>query len=450
MNAKKRPSDKFLEELRNIRKYFENLPHKVFVKDKNLNYLFCNKNYADDLKISPEDIRGKDDYAFYAKDLAEKYRKDDKRILKTGKPEDLIERYVHNGQERIVSTYKEPITDEKGKTIAVLGFFTDVTGFKKAEEDAVRQNAVLNAINTVFKEALACDTDESLAATCLSIAEDLTGSRFGFIGEINQGGRFDTIALSNPGWDICRLPESEATMLINDMEIRGLWGKVIQDGASLIVNDPPSHPDRVGIPDGHPPLTSFLGVPLRHAGSVIGMMALGNKNGGYDDNDRASAEALSVSIVEALRNKRAEQQLARMAQEILEVSTPVIQVWTGIVIAPLIGMLDSQRAQQFMDRFLARIVETQAEVALLDITGVPTVDTQTGQYLIETISAARLLGTQVVLTGVRSAIAQTLVHLGIDLSGISTRASLSAGLRIALDMLGLQVVTARMNDKEAS
>jgi PAS domain S-box-containing protein len=139
--------------------------------------------------------------------------------------------------------------------------------------------------------------------------------------------------------------------------------------------------------------------------------------------------------------KQAEETIARQAQEILEVATPVVQVWDGVVAAPLIGTLDSQRTEQFMERLLQRIVETNSPVALVDITGVPTIDTQTAQHLIETITAVRMLGAQVVLTGVRPALAQTLVHLGIDLSHIVTRSSLSAGLRVALDLLGLQVIS---------
>ena len=138
--------------------------------------------------------------------------------------------------------------------------------------------------------------------------------------------------------------------------------------------------------------------------------------------------------------KQAEEQIQQQSKEIMELSTPVMQVWQGVVVAPLIGSLDSSRTQQFMERLLNRIVETNSPVALVDIMGVPTVDTQTAQHLIETISAVRLLGAQVVLTGVRPAIAQTLVHLGIDLTGIMTRSSLSAGLQVALDILNLKVV----------
>lgn len=138
--------------------------------------------------------------------------------------------------------------------------------------------------------------------------------------------------------------------------------------------------------------------------------------------------------------KRAEERIRQQSREILELSTPVMQVWQGVVAVPLIGTLDSQRTQQFMERLLDRIVETNSPVALVDIMGVPTIDTQTAQHLIETITAVRLLGAQVVLTGVRPAIAQTLVHLGVDLSGITTRSSLAAGLVVALDMLKLQVL----------
>ena len=134
-----------------------------------------------------------------------------------------------------------------------------------------------------------------------------------------------------------------------------------------------------------------------------------------------------------------EEVISRQAREILEISTPVVQVWEGMVAAPLIGTLDTQRAEQFTELLLERIVELRASVVLVDITGVPVMDTRTAQYLIEAISAVRLLGAQILLTGVRPAIARTLVHLGIDLSNVTTRPSLESGLRLALEMLGLQV-----------
>ena len=147
-----------------------------------------------------------------------------------------------------------------------------------------------------------------------------------------------------------------------------------------------------------------------------------------------------ASIIDITARQQAEETIARQAQEILEVSTPVVQVWDGVMAAPLIGTLDSQRTEQFMERLPQGIVETNSQVALVDITGVPSIDTQTAQHLIETVTAVRMLGAQVVLTGVRPTLAQTLVHLGIDLSHIVTRSSMSAGLRVALELLELQVV----------
>lgn len=134
-----------------------------------------------------------------------------------------------------------------------------------------------------------------------------------------------------------------------------------------------------------------------------------------------------------------EEIISRQAREILEISTPVVQIWEGVVAAPLIGTLDSARTQQFMERLLERVVETNSSVALIDITGVPAVDTWTAQHLVETITAVRLVGAQVMLTGVRPAIAQALVHLGVDLADVVTRSSLAAGLRDSLDTLNLEV-----------
>ena len=175
----------------------------------------------------------------------------------------------------------------------------------------------------------------------------------------------------------------------------------------------------------------------RHDGRVVSVLY----NASVYRDEAGKVIGIFAAARDITARKQAEEQIKKQSKEIMELSTPVMQVWQGVVVAPLIGSLDSQRTQQFMERLLDRIVETNSPVALVDIMGVPTVDTQTAQHLIETISAVRLLGAQVVLTGVRPAIAQTLVHLGIDLSGIMTRSSLSAGLQVALDILNLKVVS---------
>lgn len=158
-----------------------------------------------------------------------------------------------------------------------------------------------------------------------------------------------------------------------------------------------------------------------------------------------------VKIVRDMtERRRAEEALARQAREILEISTPVVQVWDGVVLVPLIGTLDSQRTQQVMEKLLTHIADTNSPVALIDITGVPTIDTQTARHLVETVSAVRLLGADVFLTGVRPAIAQTLVHLGIELSGVATRSSLASGLKQAMEVIAGHKTHQNGHAKQAS
>ena len=135
-----------------------------------------------------------------------------------------------------------------------------------------------------------------------------------------------------------------------------------------------------------------------------------------------------------------EQTIARQQEDMLELSTPVVKLWDGVLALPLIGTLDSARTQVVMESLLSAIVETNSQVAIIDITGVPTVDTLVAQHLIKTITAARLMGADCYLSGIRPAIAQTIVHLGIDLTDIQTKAKLSDAFSLALTRMGKSVV----------
>ncbi len=196
-----------------------------------------------------------------------------------------------------------------GAFAGVEGALRDIAERKQAEQALARQTALVQAMNRVFEDALTCESEEAVARTCLAAAEQLTGSKFGFIGEVNQAGRFDTLALSNPGWQACTMPRSDAVKAIRDMEIRGIWGRIIEDGRPLTANDPSSHPDRVGTPDGHPPIIAFLGVPLKHGSETIGLIGVANKESGYDSADQEDLESLGVTFVEALMRRRAEEAL---------------------------------------------------------------------------------------------------------------------------------------------
>jgi rsbT co-antagonist protein RsbR len=131
--------------------------------------------------------------------------------------------------------------------------------------------------------------------------------------------------------------------------------------------------------------------------------------------------------------------IARQQQEMLELSTPVVKLWDGVLALPMIGTLDSARTQVVMETLLQRIVETGSAVAILDITGVPTVDTLVAQHLLKTIAAARLMGADCIISGVRPQIAQTIVHLGVDLGNVTTKATLADAFALALQRTGRTV-----------
>ena len=138
--------------------------------------------------------------------------------------------------------------------------------------------------------------------------------------------------------------------------------------------------------------------------------------------------------------KGREEVILRQTDEIAEISTPVIRVWDGILALPIIGTLDSARTQVVMENLLQEIVESGSSIAILDISGVPAVDSLVAQHLIKTVSATRLMGAECIISGIRPEIAQTVVHLGIDLTNIITKSTLASALRTAFSMLHLQVV----------
>ena len=134
--------------------------------------------------------------------------------------------------------------------------------------------------------------------------------------------------------------------------------------------------------------------------------------------------------------------IARQQQELLELSTPVVKLWDGILALPLIGSLDSARTQVVMENLLQQILATGAEIAIIDITGVPTVDTLVAQHLLKTVAAARLMGADCIISGVRPQIAQTIVHLGVELGDVTTKATLADAFRLALRRSGQSIAKA--------
>ena len=152
-------------------------------------------------------------------------------------------------------------------------------------------------------------------------------------------------------------------------------------------------------------------------------------------------DRLGLATTEYYQKGR-EETILRQQQSMLELSTPVVTLWKGILALPLIGTLDSERTQVVMESLLKRIVETGAAIAILDITGVPTVDTLVAQHLLKTVAAARLMGADCIISGIRPQIAQTIVHLGVDLIAVITKATLADAFAVALARTGFVVTSA--------
>ena len=177
------------------------------------------------------------------------------------------------------------------------------------------------------------------------------------------------------------------------------------------------------------PLTNYLQAEM--ANDPVGLV-------GEITTANALFDMLGLFTVESYQKMR-EQVIMRQQQELLELSTPVVQLWRDVLALPLIGTLDSARTQVVMESLLQKIVDTGASIAIIDITGVPTVDTLVAQHLLKTVAAARLMGADCIISGIRPQIAQTIVHLGVNLEDVITKATLADAFLIALKRTGATV-----------
>ncbi|MHB8708118.1 MAG: PAS domain S-box protein [Desulfuromonadales bacterium] len=166
---------------------------------------------------------------------------------------------------------------------------------------------ILQGVNRILQGALTCNTQEELGRVCLSVAEELTQSRFGFIGLIDAEGLLYDIAISDPGWDACRMDDQTGHRVMpTGLRIHGIYGRVLRDGKGFFTNNPAAHPDSIGLPQGHPPLAAFLGVPLIYDEKIVGMVGLANRTGGYHTDELFTLGALAVAVVQALKRKQTE------------------------------------------------------------------------------------------------------------------------------------------------
>jgi anti-anti-sigma regulatory factor len=312
-------------------------------------------------------------------------------------------------------------------------------------------------------------SEDAMYGDVLDLVRTAFGSRFGFFGYIDEESSLVCPSMTREIFDACQVENK--SIVFPRSSWGGLWGRILIEKKALYKNT--SH----RVPAGHLPLHRSLGAPILYRDELLGSIHVANREDDYTDRDlqlmetivsiiapvlsarlerdrqdakRRAAEASIALHAEELARANAELarvneqlslQLQKQLNEIQELSTPVIQVWQGVLVAPLVGGLDLQRMSQFMTRLLDDVVGTGAAVVLIDITGLPTVDTSTAKHLFSATAAVRLLGAQVVLTGVRPPIAQTMVSLGLDFSTLTTRSTLASGLDYAFKALRLRVIS---------
>ncbi len=232
----------------------------------------------------------------------------------------------------------------------------------------------------------------------------------------------------------------------------GLTATVARSGEMVVIENVPEHPLYADLTDpGQSPLRSIAGIPLVRAGEVLGVLDISYyAPHRFSEGELNLLRTLADQAAVAVANARLFAQTQAVMQEMIEtseaqahlltliqeLSTPVIPLLEGVLVMPLVGSIDSQRGQQILGRLLETTEQRQSRVVLLDITGVPVVDTAVAQILLQTVQAVALLGSEAVLVGITPEVAQTLVGLGVDLTGITTRADLQGGLLYALRRLG--------------
>jgi PAS domain S-box-containing protein len=259
----------------------------------------------------------------------------------------------------------------------------EVTEAKLSERRIRRDNAVRRAIARIFGEAMSTRMEEELGEVCLRVVEEVTESKIGFVGEIGPDGLLHDLAISNPGWEACSVPAAGHGRLPGNFEVHGLYGWVLREGKAMFTNDPSSHPDGVGLPDGHPPLRAFLAAPLLQGDRVTGIIAVGNREGGYGPDQLESLESLANAVGEALLRKRAEESLRHTAARLELLSWTASELLAADEPHAVIDVLCS-RMLEFLDCqvFFNFLVEPGGERLQLNATaGIPEEAARKVQYL---------------------------------------------------------------------
>jgi PAS domain S-box-containing protein len=382
----------------------ENIPLMLIVKDaKDLRFVRFNKAGEELIGLSREEMIGRNDYDFFPADEADFFTSKDREVLNSRKVVDIPEEPLqtrHHGL-RMVHTRKIPILDEHGEPEYLLAIAEDITDRKEAE-------MALQASEARYQKMIA----------------NMPGMVYQFM--LHPDGAFNFTLVSEGVREVLGLtPEallSDGALLMRGLaqEDQEAFSKSFHDSVQTL--QPWNWEGRITCTKGEQRWIQGISRPERQDdGTIVWDGVL------LDITERKqAAEALRLSEVQA-------EMIRAQAAVLEEISTPIFPISANVVMMPLIGTLDTARARQMIETLLEGVQAHQARIVIVDITGVPVVDTQVANVLIQAAQAVRLLGAQIVITGIRPEIAQTLVSLGIDLSSLTTRGSLQSGVAYALE-----------------
>lgn len=299
------------EAVRTSRRQFaalvEHSPDLITRLDGNLKHTYVSPRALEHTGIAPERFLGKTGLeAGLSPDLWAPFAAACEAALSTRQPQ--VHESMQPGADG-VHYFETRIIPERGPDGGVeslLAITTDLTKRKRTEDTVRHQNAVLEGINRILSEALTCKSEEELGSACLAVAEKVSASSFGFIGETAADGLVNIIALSDPTRNVCQIAPAANGTLSMAFEDHDIAGRILTGGAGFFTNEPQPLPDSIGLPEGYRPLTSFVGAPLQHGGKTIGMIGLGNREGGYTTQDVEALEALAAAVVQVFMRKRAE------------------------------------------------------------------------------------------------------------------------------------------------
>jgi rsbT co-antagonist protein RsbR len=390
ITERKQMQEELLQSRALLQGIIDNAPMAILVKDAEGYYKLSNQYAASLVQLTPAELVNKTDYDLFPHDVAQEMRAEDQQIIATGKTAESEQEVTLADGLHAFFKVKFPIYDAHGTAYAVGGFMTDITERRRAMDDL-----------RTFK-ALADYAPDGFALASLQ-------------GEITYANAaYETLAgygAATVGMRVIDFYASES-----HADLQQAMQTILQEG-------------------------SWQGELLhqREDGSTFEALT----SGFLIRDEQERPEALAAIVRDVSEQRRAEEERTTLQQQLIEaqqsaireLSSPLIPLTQHVVLMPLIGSVDSTRAQQVMEALLEGIAYHQAEVAILDITGVSVVDTQVANALIQTARAVQLLGAQIILTGIGPTMAQTLVHLGVDLSSMQTRASLQ---RAVLDVLAVQ------------